>query len=341
LVAFNPSLIGINAQATNDTLAILLGTLAVYFIWMFVQQEKGIYFLAGILFVSLGIATKTNVLATAFAILCALSVMAFSRRQSATLYPAALFLPSIFVLSLLNPLTQYVVNYRNFGSPVGINMPPQRFPAFFEKSYVYRPGMVSIQDGIFSFKFSDLMKYPYVTNELEGYPAHRTSLWTQVYARAHSVHFDHWPKSWITEGTENFPLIRAIFVLALLPTLMLIFGAALSLIELSTALWKNLTHVLYEKTYGLFDALFWSYLAFIILYAMRFRDFSVMKAIFIYPAMLAFVVLFIQAGNAMEHLTKETKWLIVPLSSVVVVLVILYSMDIYTLTKHLYSLLVA
>ena len=339
LVAFNPSLIGINAQATNDTPAILLSALAIYFIWLFLRQEKGIQLLAGILFVSLGVATKTNVFVTAFAILFALFVKAFSKRQSATLYSAALFLPSILVLSFLNPLTQYVTNYQNSGSIVGINMPPQPFPSFFEKSYINRPGIVSIQDGIFSFKFRDLMKYPYLTNGVEGYPAHRTSLWTQLYARANSVHFDNWPKSWRTEGTENFLLPRAVFVLALLPAVMFLFGAGISLKDSVTAIFKNLPGSLYATDYGLFDTLFWSYLAFIILYAFRFRDFSVMKTVFIYPAMLAFLVLFIKAGDAIQRLTKENKWFIATLSSVVAVLVILYSLDIYTLSKHLYSLL--
>lgn len=340
LVAFNPNLIGINAQATNDTLAILLATLAIYLIWLFLKQEQGIQLLAGILFVSLGIATKTNVFVTAFAILFALLVKGFSRRQSATLYSAALFLPSILVLSLLNPLTQYVANYQNFGSAVGINMPEQPFPFFFEKSYFSRPGIISIQDGIFSFKFIDLIKQPYLTNEAEGYPAHRTSLWTQIYARANSVHFDHWPKTWSTEGTEHFPLIRAIFALALLPALMLISGVVISLKELGTALLKNLPNTLYANAYGLFDALFWGYLAFITLYAFRFRDFSVMKAVFIYPAMLAFLALFLKAGDIMVRLTKENKWFFATISSVVGVLVILYSIDIYTLAKHLYSLLI-
>jgi hypothetical protein len=195
LVAFNPSLIGINAQATNDTLAILFATLAIYFIWLFLKQEQGIQLLAGILFVSLGIATKTNIFVTVFAILFALFGKALAKRQRAMLYSAALFLPSILVLSFLNPLTQYLSNYQNSGSVVGINMPKQPFPSFFEKSYIARPGIISVQDGIFSFKFMSLLESPRLTNEAEGYPAHRTSLWTQLYARANSVHFRQLPKS--------------------------------------------------------------------------------------------------------------------------------------------------
>lgn len=339
LVAFNPGLIGINAQATNDTLAILLATLAIYFIWLSLKQERGIQFLAGILCISLGIATKTNVFVTAFALLFALLVKAFTKKQAALLYAAALFLPSILALSFLNPLTQYLTNYQNLGSVVGMNMPQQPFPSFFEKSYIARPGIISIQDGIFSFKFINLLQYPRLTNEAEGYPPHRTSLWTQLYARANSVHFDNWPKSWSTESTEHFSLTRAIFVFALLPAGMLLLGAAISLRELVTGLLKNRPDSLYATDYGLFDALFWSHLAFIALYSLSFRDFSVMKAVFIYPAMPAFLVLFIKSGDAISRLTKENRWFVTTLSSVAAVLVILYSVDIYILTSNLYSLL--
>jgi len=339
LVAFNPNLIGINAQATNDTLAILFAALGIYFTWLFLKQERGRQLLAGMLFISLGIATKTNIFVTAFAILFALFVKAFTKKQSVMLYSAALFLPSVLALSFLNPLTQYRTNYQNFGSAVGMNKPKQPFPAFFEKSYVVRPGIVSIQDGIFTFKFINLLEHPRLTNNAEGYPAHRTSLWTQIYAHANSVHFDNWPISWSTQGNENFPLTRAIYVLALLPAAMLLLGAGISLAEFLTALFRNLPGSLDVADYGLFDALFWSHIAFIILYALQFRDFSVMKAIFVYPAMPAFIVLFIKSGNAIQRVLKENKWFPATLSSVVTILVTLYSLDIYTLSIHLYSLL--
>ena len=255
------------------------------------------------------------------------------------LYSAALFLPSVLALSFLNPLTQYRTNYQNFGSAVGMNKPKQPFPAFFEKSYVVRPGIVSIQDGIFTFKFINLLEHPRLTNNAEGYPAHRTSLWTQIYAHANSVHFDNWPISWSTQGNENFPLTRAIYVLALLPAAMLLLGAGISLAEFLAALFRNLPGSLDAADYGLFDALFWSHIAFIILYALQFRDFSVMKAIFVYPAMPAFIVLFIKSGNTIQRVLKENKWFLATLSSVVTILVILYTLDIYTLSIHLYSLL--
>lgn len=339
LIAFNPKLIGINAQATNDTPAILFATLAIYSTWLFLKQERGIQFLAAIVFISLGIATKTNIFVTAFAILFALFSKAFTKQQRVIFYSAALFLPSVLALSFFNPLTQYLTNYQKFGSAVGMNKPKQPFPAFFEKSYVVRPGIVSIQDGIFTFKFISLMEYPRLTNNAENFPAHRTSLWTQLYAHANSVHFDNWPISWSTKGNENFPLTRAILLLALLPFAMIFLGAVISLVEFLWILFGNFPGSLRTVDYGLFDALFWGHLVFIILYALQFRDFSMMKAIFVYPAILAFPVLFIKSGNVIQHILRGNKWFLATLSLVVTGLVILYGMDIYTLSKHLYSLL--
>jgi hypothetical protein len=53
----------------------------------------------------------------------------------------------------------------------------------------------------------------------------------------------------------------------------------------------------------LFDALFWSHVAFIILYALQFRDFSMMKAIFVYPPCQHFGHVIV--GNVI-NVAKET-----------------------------------
>lgn len=339
LIAFNPNLIGINAQATNDTLAFLFAILAIYFAWLFLKQERGRQLLTCILFAALGIATKTNVFVTAFAILAALLIKALTRRQNALLYSAALFLPGILILSFLNPLTQYLTNYRDSGSVVAISWPKRPFPAFFEKSYVARPGIVSIQDGIFTFKFIDLLEYPRLTNGPKDYPAHRTSLWTQLYAHAHSIHFDNWPPSWGTQGSENFTLTRAIYILALLPSTIFLVGAGISLAAFLTAFLKNAPDSLQRTDYGLFDVIFWGYTAFITMYALQYRDFSAMKAIFVYPALPSFFVFFIKSGDTIQRILKEKKWFMMVLSLIGIALVVLYSLDVYILISQLRSLL--
>src|SRR2546422_4368236 len=42
---------------------------------------------------------------------------------------------------------------------------------------------------LFRSRLVDLLEHPVISNDVEGYPLHRTSLWSQLYGRAHFVHF--------------------------------------------------------------------------------------------------------------------------------------------------------
>ncbi|MGA2489611.1 MAG: glycosyltransferase family 39 protein, partial [Anaerolineales bacterium] len=119
LIALNPAIIGINSQATNDTFAILFSTLAIYCTYVFLQRKGITPFLLAILFTVLGIATKTNTWVTAIAIVITLFIQAFcapKRRIRAAIHAIA-FLIAVPILSLMNPLTQYVANYETYGKP--------------------------------------------------------------------------------------------------------------------------------------------------------------------------------------------------------------------------------
>jgi hypothetical protein len=338
LTAFNPKLIAINAQASNDTLAILLATLAMYSALLFLRKEKISYLVACIVFISLGLAAKTNLLVMAAAIMVAFLVKAYFSRQRSMLVAATVFLSSVFIFSFINPLTQYRVNLREYGSVVTMNRGIARhpFPSFFTKTYFERPGITSIADGFFTFKYINLLEYPRMTNGMSDYPDHRTSLWTHLFAYAHSVHFDNWPQSWESSGSEYFTLTRAIFILALPPSILILIGAGMNLFKFFAALFKRSNALLRATDYGLFDAAFWGHIAFLILYSMMYRDFSLMKTIYIYPALLSFLIAFIQSGNM---LLKSNKWFTTSLASIAAILVALYITDVAALVIHLRSLL--
>ena len=72
LVALNPKLIGISSQATNDAFAILFSTLALYFTYIFIQKPRIVTLFLILLFILLGISSKTNTWVTAIAILLTL-----------------------------------------------------------------------------------------------------------------------------------------------------------------------------------------------------------------------------------------------------------------------------
>ena len=218
-----------------------------------------------------------------------------------------------------------------------MNMDRQPFPNFFEKTEVARPGIVSIYDGLFTFKFIDLLKHPIIDNGSD-YSANRTSLWTQLYARANSVHFDNWPESWFTTGEVGFNLSRAIYILALLPTLLLLVGAAMEIFLFLKSLIKRDPALAVETHFGLTAVTFIGFVLFIILYALEYRDFSVMKAIFIYPAMITFPLLFVRAGESLiARLTERFRWIRTGFAIWMVALFVFYSADIITMTALLYS----
>jgi hypothetical protein len=341
LVALNPGLIGINSQATNDSFAILFSTLALYCTYRFLQKRNGKAFILIVLFTLMGVASKTNVWVTAIAILLVFLVQIWMQKEERIeiLGYAIAFLIAIPLLSIINPLNQYLTNYRNYGSPIVINMDQRPSPPlFFKVTPVARPGILSIQDGYFTFKFFDLLEHPRIENTDDNYPPLRTSLWTLLYGRANSVHFDNWPPSWSSTGETNFEISRGIFILALLPTSLLLIGAIVELVRLCACVIKRNYGQASQISSGLLVISFWGYIMFIILYTFLYRNFSFMKAIFIYPALLVFPMLFFCAVEFLsDRLSKGKRWINSLLEIWVGALSILYVIDIVTLVLQIYS----
>ncbi len=337
LLAFNPALIAANGMASNDTFAILFSSLAIYFCWIFLKNNRIVYLFVSGFFVALGVATKTNIWATTLAIFLVLLAKSIKVKSFRGTLIAVVFLLGVSIVTLLNPLSQYLVNLQKYGTPATLNVVKEPFPAFFGKTYVRRPGILSIQDGIFTFKFIDLLRYPRLTLGATGYPAHRTSLWTDVYASANSLHFYNSPDSWHTP--PDFEVSRGIFILALLPLILLLFGVVSGWIYLLKGIFGPLNNLLVNRVYGLFDIVFIGYIIFIVALALQYRDFSTMKAIYIYPAVFSFLVLFLEALIVFDNLIiKRNKWITIFFEAVIVFLISLYITDVFQMIVHLYNL---
>jgi len=339
LVTLNPVLIGINSQATNDTFAILFSTLAIYCTYVFLQRKKFIPFILAILFSALGIASKTNVWVTAIAIVITLFIQAFvspGRTLKATIYAIA-FLIAVPVLTVINPLTQYVANYQTYGKPVLMNINTLPLPPLVGVSkYNDRGGILSIKDGFFSFKFINLLEHPRIEYDHDNYPPNRTSFWAMLYGSANSASFANYPPSWSTTGTQGFLLNQGIFSLAILPVLLLLMGGMTETFIMVRDIFKRDSVVLQNTDYGLFVLTFIGYIAFTIIYALLYQTFLVMKAIFIFPALLAFPVLFLRTTEpAYAFLSKHVKWSIHILNIDMVALMVLYIMEIITLIARI------
>jgi hypothetical protein len=339
LVALNPAIIGINSQATNDTFAILFSTLAIYSAYVFLQRKRITTFFLTILFTVLGIATKTNAWVTAIAIVITLFIQAFSKPErhiKAATYAIA-FLIAVPILTVINPLTQYVANYETYGKPILMNIGTLPLPPLFEKTkYNDRGGILSIQDGFFTFKFANLLEHPRIEYDHDNYPPNRTSFWTMLYGSAHSASFSNYPPSWSTTGTQGFLLARGIFTLALLPTILLLVGAIMETFLVLRSIFKRDLIIVQTISYGLFALTFIGYISFAILYALFYQTFLVLKAIFIFPALLTFPFLFLRAVEpAYTFLSKRIKWSIYILNVDMIALLILYVIDIVMLITRI------
>jgi hypothetical protein len=212
---------------------------------------------------------------------------------------------------------------------------------FVLKTFVYKPGVTSIMDSVVTFRLFDLLRNPVSTTDGEKYPLHRTSLWSQLYGRAHFAHFDAWPPSWrLPTGRGQWAaglvrhLGRLIFLAALFPTMLLLVGiwkhsvctircfAGLKGPHASLGDW-----LLYLSVLG--------YLAFIVIYSLRYRDYAVMKAISIVPGLLGFLMLFARECDAFYQRFTDKKAVRLSADMILLSLFFFYTMDILVLIGQL------
>jgi hypothetical protein len=339
LIALNPGLIGINSQATNDTFVILFSTLALYCTELFLQKRKAGTFLLMLLFSLLCISSKSNGVVTPIAITMALFIKAWMERTHvARLWLAGfLFIAATLVISIINPLNQYIHNTQKFGSPFLINVSRKPMPSFHWLSPKVC-GIRSILDGYGTFKFGSLIQHPRL--EYSGTrPDNCTSLWAVLYGEANSSYYTNFPPTWSTTGNQGFSLTRAIFILALLPALLILFGMVLEMGVFLKSIFKRDSDLAAATNYGLPLAASIGFILFLCVYLLLYTNLAMMKIIFIYPALiLAFPLFFMRAGEFIDaHLKNSFRWVRTVFAVWVVTLLILYAADIISMIQLLYS----
>ena len=295
-VALNPTLIGLNAQATNDSFVILFATIALAQGATFLRTGAPRAFAAMTASVTLAALSKGNGLVV-FVALAVTMLVGFARSQSIPRLSRrrlfehfAIFLV-VFVV-LVGALGAYRANYHDTGDPFAINGPRAPFPHLIEKTSVFRPGVESIASGYFTFRFVDLIDHPWITNGHTASPRHRTSLWTQLYGRTNSVHFAQFPPSWASKSQLVLAVGRLAFVLALLPTALLLIGMFTALKRLISPDAESRFDDRRRLVELLLVLTAFGYVAFVVLYTLRYRDFSTMKAEFLFPGLLAYACIF-------------------------------------------------
>ena len=346
LLALNPVLIGINAQATNDSFAILFGSLAFYFAWHFFKNTRTVDFCWMLGSVVLAGLSKGNGFVIFIAILATFAI-AFWRigngqyhsRNVIARYGLIFFVSYLTLVPTLGP---YWKNYHEYGSPFVTNSDPSLVLA---RKEIFQPGPTSIVDALFTFRFGDMLRNPERVNRHGPYPLHQSSAWSQLYGRVHSVHFDAWPPAWqVTTGEWSyaiwarvlmFNITRLILLCALVPTVLMIIGLLRSLVSAGQSL--TTVHVSERRrlTDWLLDFTAVGYLLFLIALFLKYRDANWFKGIYIFPGFLAFIIFFARECERFYAWCKTKTILRSSLNTIFGVLLLLYVVDVTALLGQL------
>jgi hypothetical protein len=345
LLALNPQVIGINAQATNDSFVILFVSLSLFFGYRFFESRVVKDFSWMTTFAILAGLSKGNGLVVCIAILLVFTLALLQGWNGCLMIRGQVVsYGTIFLtayLAVVPMLGSYWEHYHRYGSPFTINMHPGPFPYVLEKTFVYRPGVTSIVDSLLTFRLLDMLQTPVIPNDRNIYPQHRTSLWSQLYGRTHFVHFNTWPPSWqLPEGRWQWAtrlvwnLGRVIFLFALLPTMLLLVAILRTFVSAIRWVIKAQEP---PVPYGqwLLDFSVLGYIAFIVAYSLRYRDFSVMKAIFVFPALLGFLILFARECDRFYAWCHHKKPIRFSADMIFAFLCLLYTADVIVLIGQL------
>ncbi len=314
MVALNPRLIAINAQATNDSLAILFCTGTIYFFYRFLRKGGGLRFAAMVIFSILAALTKGTALVL-FPIIVLILMLKVLTGQGTWLdkvkhrYNLYLLAYGVFFLAIVPWGGQYVrINAQHvpvFTLKYDRSYP---FPDFWKETYYGRPGITSVANSYLTFRFMDMLKHPMITNGEEIIPLHRTSFWSQLYGRAHFIYFDAWPYSWQTWNPDLIDLGRVILVIALLPTGLFLWGFIREVGRWATAVARfDLGFVALSHEW-MFLFFFTAYIVFLLYGTAIYRDFCFIKAIFVFPAILAAAHIFTVGLDPAYKALDKARW---------------------------------
>jgi hypothetical protein len=342
LIALNPALIAVNSQASNDSLVILLSTMTIYFFYQFLTKENIALFLLITVLAILASISKHNGVAIFLVILTALGIKMLPRkenRQSRKKHLLYFFILAIS-WSLTAPfLGQYWQTYQTHGRLVTGRIPNPPPPSLFKKEYfdLVRPGVASVADAYFTFKFIDLVRNPAVTHDYFSttYPEHRTSLWTQLYGWSYFSRFPCVPESWKTTGLFTLTLGRALLVLALLPSFFMLFGLTTHMLSFIKFIFRQTSDGFWASKEWFLGLVFLSGILLILTTTATFRDFGSMKIIYLLPFVLSFVHFFSKGCAFFYEKLSQKKTLLIVFNAIFTALPLLFCVDIILLINQL------
>ncbi|MEI8358218.1 MAG: hypothetical protein WCH13_07015 [Deltaproteobacteria bacterium] len=317
LLALAPDMVGIDAQATNDSAVIFLSTLALWSLWRFLRDGARRHAAVATGAAALAAITKASGLVTLAVCITAVGVQWASRRFAAqgrhpesagpprsepfvpargpahALALAMLLGASVLFVPFAGP---YFSHWKRLGSPFVINVSKDAPAPLLVDDPIRRAGVTSVANAYFTFRFLDLLENPSITQRPEPVPFHRTSLWTQLYGRFHFSRFAQWPPSWATASRRVLALGRSIFILALLPTALALFGFVRALRPWFDAATGRMRMLAWGADW-VFPLAACAFLAMLLKLTHDYRCFCTMKPIYLLPGVLAGLAFFVDGST--------------------------------------------
>lgn len=300
--AFNPRYIAISGQATNDSLVIFLGTLNLYALLKIFKAPSLKYSLVLIFTLVIGAMSKLNFGVYFIGTVVVLGLLSILHKNS-TLSLKKGYLGTLVLGVLISATTFFFFNgyardYRESGKLFTYNTPTYSLPHLYLPDNTYIPGILSVYSGFFKFHYVDLIKNPHLSYNGTMRIKHLHSHWSQVYGRYYFLGFDNWPHEWRTDNRYITFVGKISIAIGLFPTLLLFLGLFLTVKEalrepwISNPSWIYLLYIL-------------GFLGFSVLFTLMGRTFVFMKAIYIFPGLLATIVPFLKGNERFTQLFPQ------------------------------------
>lgn len=291
LVAFNPHMVTLFSQATNDGIIIFFGTLGMYSVLKLFKKPSLKHSILVILALVFGAMSKLNFGVYFIGTVITFVVLAivnknysFSLRKG---YLGTLVVAIVLTFGAAFFFNGYYSNIKNHGKAFTYNTPLYELPHLYHDGMVYYPGINNILSGYFTFHYFDLIKNPRVLVD-EGQPnlKHLTSHFSQIYGRTHYLYFENWPIEWRTSSPVMVKVGSVVLALAVLPSLVLLMGLGLMFYNMFQDLFRKRWKTLGEDDTWVILLFVTGYLLFSVCFSLFGRMHVFMKDIYLLPGVL-------------------------------------------------------
>lgn len=301
VVSLNPRFAAINTQVTNDSLVIFAATACFLCYAGFLDSKRFAYLWGALVFCALALATKASGIVVAVLIFGHLLVLALVhiRRLPRMKPEIAKTVLVVFIAFAPVPFSGYMQNYSQEGSPLASNIERLPVPDWSEDNWWSKAGTTSIVNTYFTFRWPELVAYPYIIKGPVLYPKHRTNHWAQIYGRHAFSRFTRWPASWATNGYWTTRVGQASMVLGLAPLALLVVGiGSLLLAAAGTVRTSRSVKPLVTDPEIFLASTFAIMIAMSLMLSLDFQTYRIMKAIYLYPGLIGALALLARGAAA-------------------------------------------